>query len=161
MFHHRKPNRLKGYDYSQNGAYFITVCTKNKECLLGNIVGGDAYIAPQIKLSKYGKTAEKYISGIKGIHKYVIMPNHIHMIILLCNEEGTMWASSPTSIPQLIKSFKILVTKETGISLWQRSYYDHIIRDENDYEAIWEYIENNPLKWKNDRFFKGESHDRF
>ena len=82
------------------------------------------------------------------------MPNHIHMIIFICNEEGTMRASSPTqSIPSLIKSFKTLVSKETGVSLWQRSYYDHIIRDESDYEAIWEYIENNPLKWKEDKLY--------
>lgn len=154
-FYNRKQNRLAGYDYSQNGAYFITVCIKDKKCLLGKIVGGDAYIAPKILLSEYGKTVEKYICGIKGLHKYIIMPNHIHMIIFICNEEGTMRASSPTqSIPQLIKSFKTLITKEIGFSVWQRSYYDHIIRDEADYEAIWEYIENNPLKWKEDRFYR-------
>lgn len=154
-FYNRKQNRLAGYDYSQNGAYFITVCIKDKKCLLGKIVGGDAYIAPKILLSEYGKTVEKYICGIKGLHKYIIMPNHIHMIIFICNEEGTMRASSPTqSIPQLIKSFKTLITKEIGFSVWQRSYYDHIIRDDADYEAIWEYIENNPLKWKEDRFYR-------
>lgn len=154
-FYNRKQNRLAGYDYSQNGAYFITVCIKDKKCLLGKIVGGDAYIAPKILLSEYGKTVEKYICGIKGLHKYIIMPNHIHMIIFICNEEGTMRASSPTqSIPQLIKSFKTLITKEIGFSVWQHSYYDHIIRDDADYEAIWEYIENNPLKWKEDRFYR-------
>ncbi len=154
-FYNRKQNRLAGYDYSQNGAYFITVCIKDKKCLLGKIVGGDAYIAPKILLSEYGKTVEKYICGIKGLHKYIIMPNHIHMIIFICNEEGTMRASSPTqSIPQLIKSFKTLITKEIGFSVWQRSYYDHIIRDDADYEAIWGYIENNPLKWKEDRFYR-------
>ena len=154
-FYNRKQNRLAGYDYSQNGAYFITVCIKDKKCLLGKIVGGDAYIAPKILLSEYGKTVEKYICGIKGLHKYIIMPNHIHMIIFICNEEGTMRASSPTqSIPQLIKSFKTLITKEIGFAVWQRSYYDHIIRDDADYEAIWEYIENNPLKWKEDRFYR-------
>ena len=73
-FYDRKRNRLKGYDYSQNGAYFITVCVKDKKCLLGKVVGGDAYIAPKVALSKYGKAAEKYICGIKGLHKYVIMP---------------------------------------------------------------------------------------
>lgn len=154
MFYNRKSNRLKGYDYSQNGAYFVTVCTKNRKNILSRIVGGDAYIAPEISLSSYGKVAEKYLLGIKGLHKYVIMPNHIHMIIFICNEEGTMRASSPTQdIPQLIKSFKILVTKELGVSIWQRSFHDHIIRDDADYEMIWEYIDNNPLKWKEDRFY--------
>lgn len=156
-FYNRKSNRLKGYDYSQNGAYFITVCVKDKKCLLGKVVGGDAGIAPEILLSSHGKTVEKYINGIKGLHKYVIMPNHIHMIVFIENEEGTMKASSLTqSIPQLIRSFKTLVTKELGFSLWQRSYYDHIIRDIPDYEAIWEYIENNPLKWKEDKLYKSE-----
>ncbi len=154
-YYNRKHNRLSGYDYSQNGAYFVTLCVKDKECLLGTVVGGDAYIAPEILLSRYGKIAEKYIVEIKGLHKFVIMPNHIHMIIFICNEEGTMKASSPTqSIPQLIKSFKGLVTKEIGFSLWQRSYHDHIIRDNSDYETIWEYIDNSPLKWKEDRFYR-------
>ena len=100
-------------------------------------------------------TVEKYIIGIKGLHKYVIMPNHIHMIIFITKDNGTMWASSPTqSIPQLIKSFKTLVTKDIGFSIWQRSFYDHIIRDDMDYEAIWEHIDNNPLKWKEDRFYR-------
>lgn len=153
-YYNRKHNRLQGYDYSRNGAYFITICVKDKKCLLGTVVGGDAYIAPEVLLTDCGRVAEKYICSIKGIHKYVIMPNHIHMIIFICNEEGTMRASSPTqSIPSLIKSFKTLVTKETGASLWQRSYYDHVIRDEQDYEAIWEYIENNPLKWKEDKLY--------
>ena len=155
MDYNRKPNRLKGFDYSQGGAYFVTVCTKEKKKILGRIVGGDAYIAPEIRLSEYGKTVEKYVLGIKGLHKYVIMPNHIHMIIFISKDEGTMWASSHTqSLPQLIKSFKILVTKELGFSIWQRSFYDHIIRDDKDYEAIWEYIDNNPLKWKEDRFYQ-------
>ena len=156
-FYNRKSNRLKGYDYSQNGAYFITICVKDKKCLLGTVVGGDAYIAPEILLTRYGKVAEKYINGINGLHKYVIMPNHIHMILIIENDEGTMKASSPTqSIPQLIKSFKGLVTKEIGFPLWQRSYHDHIIRDDSDYEAIWEYIDNNPLKWKEDKLYIDE-----
>ncbi len=162
MDHCRKPNRLKGYDYSQNGAYFITVCTKDKKCTLGRIVGGDAHIAPRTVLSPYGKTVRKYLCRIDGLHKYVIMPNHVHMIIFISDEDGTMWASSPTktSIPQLIKTFKTLVSKEIGHSVWQRSYHDHIIRDDKDYEAIWEYIDNNPLKWKEDKY-NTEIYDRF
>jgi len=78
------------------------------------------------------------------------MPNHIHVIIK--NESGTMWASSPT-VSQKIKSFKILVTKSIGKSVFQRSFYDHIIRDEKDYIRICEYIENNPLKWAEDKYY--------
>lgn len=75
--------------------------------------------------------ADQYVQGIRGIEKYVIMPNHIHMIICEETGDGTMWASSPTQAkPQLIKSFKILVAKKIGFSICQRSYHDHIIRDE-------------------------------
>ena len=85
------------------------------------------------------------------------MPNHIHMIIKIDN--GTMWASSPTqSIPTIVKSFKTLVTKEIGKPIFQRSFYDHIIRGEEDFKEIWEYIDGNPQKWQNDRFYsKGET----
>ena len=86
----RKQNRLKEYDYSQNGYYFITICTADKQKILCNIVGDDAHIVP----TKYGTVVEKFIQSIPGIDKYVIMPNHIHLIIK--NENGTMWASSPT-----------------------------------------------------------------
>ena len=144
----RKPTRLKQFDYSQNGYYFITICTHNRKNLFCNIVGDDAHIVP----SKCGIIVEKYINNIQGIDKYVIMPNHIHLIIK--NENGTMWASSPTqSISQKIKSFKILVTKEFGKNVFQRSFHDHIIRKEKDYLKIWNYIDTNPQKWREDCFY--------
>ena len=96
-------------------------------------------------LSDYGKNAEKYIKSIPGIDKFVIMPDHIHMIIKI---DGTMWASSPTTdISQLIKSFKILVTKSIGFSIFQRQYFDHVIRGPQDYEETWRYIDENPARW--------------
>ncbi|MEG1993811.1 MAG: transposase [Oscillospiraceae bacterium] len=151
----RKPNRLKNYDYSQNCAYFITICVKERHELLCQIVGGDAHIDPCVQLSEYGMVADKYIRGVTGIDKYVIMPNHIHMIICVYGGDGTMRASSPTqSISQLIKSFKILVTKQIGFSLWQRSFHDHIIRSQQEYQKIWEYIDTNPLKWADDCFYE-------
>ena len=147
-FPERKRTRLKGFDYSQNGYYFVTICTKDKEKLLCEIVGDDAHIVP----SPYGIITEKYIKSIVGIDKYVIMPNHIHLIIKIDN--GTMWASSPTkSIPQIVKAFKTLVTKEIGKSIFQRSFHDHIIRGEQDYLKIWNYIDTNPAKWNVDCFY--------
>ncbi len=138
----RKPNRLENYDYSQNGAYFITVCTKNRKRILSNIVGDDAHIVPQ----KYGMVVEKYIRNVPEIEKYVIMPDHIHMIIKINN--GTMWASSPTNrVATIVRSLKTLTTKEIGKPIFQRSYYDHVIRNQEDYNEIWEYIENNPKKY--------------
>ncbi len=144
----RKKLRLKEYDYNTPGAYFITICTIERRNLLSTIVGDDAHIVPL----EYGKIAEKYICSIPGIDRYVIMPNHIHMIIRIGS--GTMWASSPTaSVPQLVRSFKTLVTKEIGERIFQRSFYDHIIRDEADYLKIAAYIEQNPIKWSEDRFY--------
>ena len=80
------------------------------------------------------------------------MPNHIHLIVQI--DGGRTWASAPTkSIPSIVRSLKTLTTKEIGESIFQRSYHDHIIRNEKDYREIWEYIENNPRKWMLDRYY--------
>ena len=154
----RKRTRLEGYDYSTPGVYFITICTNDRKELLSKIiVGDDAHIVLQNNLSEIGMICDKYINNINiryenaTVDKYVIMPNHIHLIIFL---HGTMRASSPTNnIEALIRSFKTMVTKEIGNSIWQRSYHDHIIRDENDYQKIWEYIDTNVAKWEKDCFY--------
>ena len=155
----RKNLRLKGFDYSRPGAYFITVCTKGRKQLLGSVVGGDAHIAPYTKLSATGNVVQKYLSSIPGIGAYVIMPNHVHMIIHISSSDllqGPMWASAPTeaSIPSLVRSWKVLVSKELGESIWQRSYYDHVIRDDQDYAIKVQYIEENPAKWFYDDYFR-------
>ena len=144
----RKQNRLGNYNYSQNGAYFITICTHERRKILSEIVGDDAHIVPK----PYGVTVEKYLRNVPEIEKYVIMPDHIHMIIRL--DDGSMWASTPTGIkPQhnrvsnIVRSIKVLVAKEVGCSIFQRSYYDHVIRNQQDYDEIWQYIDNNPRKW--------------
>ena len=159
----RKPNRIRHYDYSQNGAYFITVCTQDRRKILSDIVGVDAHIVPK----PYGRIVEKYIRNVPEIETYVIMPDHIHMIIRL--DDGSMWASTPTnatnndhpgtnthihpkqSISSIVRSIKTLTSKEIGESIFQRSYYDHVIRNQADYDEIWQYIENNPKKWALDR----------
>ena len=162
----RKRNRLINYDYSQQGLYFITLCSEGKKNVFGSLafdstpspitVGGDAHIDPPIlgfneyiRLSEHGKIADKYIRTIPGIDCYCIMPNHIHMIINLYRQSSLCTTASSGNIPQLIKSFKTLVTKEIGYSIWQRSYYDHIIRNYNDYQTRFNYIENNALNWIN------------
>ena len=140
----RKINRIPDYDYNQNGAYFITICTQDRKPILSTIVGDDAHIVPK----PYGQIAEKYIRNVPEIEKYVIMPDHIHMIIRLDN--GSMWASTPTRtnrVASIVRSIKTLTTKEIGKAIFQRSYYDHVIRNQQDYNEIWEYIEYNPRKW--------------
>ncbi len=121
------------------------------------IVGDDAYIVPKNNLSECGLICKKYIENINikynnvTVDKYVIMPNHIHLIIVL---NGTMRASSPTvNIENIVRSFKIMVTKTIGVSIWQRSYHDHIIRGDEDYRKIWKYIDTNVLKWEQDCFY--------
>ena len=154
----RKPTRLKNYDYSSNGAYFITLCTHNKQKILGNIVGDGAHDVPKIILSNQGKIVEKYILSTNNISKlvvdkYVIMPNHIHLILIVQN--GTSKAPSPTNnlISHSISTLKRFVTKDVGYNIFQRSFHDHIIRDENDYLKILNYIDTNPQKWRDDCFY--------
>ena len=121
------------------------------------IVGDDALIVPKNNLSEIGMICDKYINNINNVYeniavdKYVIMLNHIHLIIIL---NGMMRASSPTkNIQNVIRSFKTMVTRETGYSIWQRSYHDHIIRGNDDYKKIWEYIDTNVIRWEKDCFY--------
>lgn len=145
----RKRIRLPNYDYSTNGAYFITICTESRKRILSNItVGQDAHILPKIELTDIGKTVDKHIKLIPEIDSYVIMPNHIHLIILKNkNPNGKMWASCPTTVSSDIRSFKTVVTKQLGFSIFQPRFFDHIIRNEQDYIAHLQYINENPQKW--------------
>ena len=143
----RKNIRLKEYDYSSNGAYFITICTKDMKCLLSRItVGHDAHIVPKTELTNYGKIVEKHLKLITGINHFVIMPNHIHLIIVK-DTDGTMRASCLTTVSSDIRSFKTVVTKEIEKSIWQPRFHDHIIRDDYDYMEHVQYIDENPKKW--------------
>ncbi len=152
----RKHPRLKGYDYSQNGCYFVTICVKDKKHLLGTVsVGRDAYIPPQVLLSETGRVVDKYIRNIDCVYEnvtvenYVIMPNHVHLLILFYEEpcnNGGMRAPRPT-LHTVVRSLKTMVTREIGYSVWQNSFYDRVIDSVEGYEEVWEYIEENPFKW--------------
>ena len=152
----RKKNRLEGYDYGRAGYYFVTICTENREHFFGMIVGGDVLIAPRIELSPIGKIVEDTIAIIPTADKYVIMPNHIHIIFRIPPQgDGPMGTSAPTkSIPMVVRFLKRNVTMACGFSVWQRGYHDHIIRNDADYQRIWEYIDNNPAKWREDCYYK-------
>ncbi|MDR1668790.1 MAG: transposase [Oscillospiraceae bacterium] len=156
----RKATRLKTHDYSEAGYYFITMCVKDKHEMLGTVVGSDDLGAPLIRLSEYGAIAAEYISQIEfhydvSVDKYVIMPNHIHMLIQIKN--GVPGSSRPTMlIPAIIAALKKMVTKRIGFDMWQGSYHDHIIRNETEYQRIWKYIDENPLNWKEDCYFNAQ-----
>ena len=165
----RKKNRLNQYDYSQNGGYFLTICTKDRRCILSTIVGGGVLDAPLIRLSEYGSVVDRQIREMNDHYpdiqteKYVIMPNHVHLIVRISRDwysaqSGPSGTPAPTNavIPAYISTLKRLCNRRIGGNIWQRSYHDHIIRTESDYEMIWEYIDSNPAGWQQDCFYTEE-----
>ena len=156
----RKPTRLKNYNYSSIGIYFITICSKNKKHMFSTIVGDGVLDVPKVVLSKYGKVIDEQIGAMNNhydhiyIDNYVIMPNHIHMLINVC-AYGTSRTPPPTNdtIPMFVSTFKRFVNKQTSEDLFQRSYFDHIIRNEEDYLTHYNYIQINPTKWTDDELY--------
>ena len=160
----RKHTRLKNYDYSTTGAYFVTICTQDRKCFLSHIVGRGFTPAEigEIKYTKYGEIAkeqllllEKRYSCLR-IDQYVIMPNHIHILFLLDKE--TAGASPCPTIMDIVCAYKSLTTrkcKKAGFTdkLFQNSFYEHIIRNTNDYEEICKYISDNPSSWVFDELY--------
>jgi len=155
----RKNIRLSGYDYSAEGYYFITLCVKDKHEMLGKVVGDAPLRVPYCELSEHGIFVDDQIQKTNRVYphvsidKYIIMPNHIHMIFVI--KDGTRGGASPTkaTLPQIVQSIKSMTTKQFGFNMWQRSYYDHIIRNEADYLRIWQYIDENPARWAVDDYF--------
>jgi len=182
--HHRRSIRLKGYDYAQAGAYFVTICTRERACLFGEVVDGE------MRLNDAGRMVERCWLDIPRhfphveLDAFVIMPNHIHGIIVITSDPdvgarhvearhvGARHAVPlqmaphaeqfgkpvPGSLPTIVRSFKSAATKRIniwrgtpGASVWQRNYYEHILRDEASWERVREYIANNPLQWAVDR----------
>ena len=144
----RKSPRIRGFDYSNPNYYFVTICSHEKECIFGN---------PGC-LNYNGKAAELCLQKIQDIYpwilvdKYVVMPNHVH-VILIVNE-----TDKNIPITSIVGQYKMAVTKmvrklEPDKIVWQRSFHDHVIRSQKSYEKIWCYIEDNPRKWEEDCFY--------
>ena len=144
----RKSPRIPGYDYCATNFYFITICTCNKQCIFGD----------PGELNWMGKCAEEYLRKITELHpnirldKYVVMPNHVHAILDVQNQEQN------TDLVVIIGQYKSAVTKKVRekkpeFDVWQRSFHDHVIRNQKTYEKIWMYIEDNPRKWEEDCFY--------
>lgn len=154
----RKRNRLLGYDYSQSGAYFITICIKDRHEILGKIVG-ENYVRPHdlpsLVPSDIGLLVIKETENLATIYPhvtldcYVVMPNHVHLIVVIDSDGRTEFA--PT-MSRIIKQWKGVISKQIGFSPWQKSFHDHIIRNTEDYFRISEYIRNNPARWDQDCF---------
>lgn len=159
----RKRIRLEHYDYGAPGAYFVTICTHEKRCILSHIAVGEGLAPPEIHLTSIGKCVEEQIRALPQryptirIDNYVMMPNHIHLIVTL--HEGSGGASPSPTLCDVVRVIKSLTARlSRGIlgelPLWQRSYHEHVIRSEDDYRQIWEYIEDNPFRWAEDRYYK-------
>ncbi len=193
--HHRRSIRLQGYDYSQAGAYFITICTKNLECMFGDIVDGKMVLNHAgVMIQTVWDEIPFYYAGI-GVDEFTVMPNHMHGIIIIVgatpcgcpvssprgcpgvgqeNGPGQAQGPAPTgntgtlSLGDMVHRFKTMTTKRyaDGVKqsgwqsfpgkLWQRNYWEHIIRNEMELSRIRQYIHNNPTQWEFDRLNLGE-----
>ena len=139
----RKSPRIPGYDYSSANYYFVTICTHEKKCCLYS----------HGVLNHFGQAAKEcmeeipaHFSGVR-IDKHVVMPNHIHAIVVIeqsCN----------ATLSTIVGQYKSAVSKQLAVAhLWQRSFHDHVIRNQVSYEKIWNYIDTNPIRWKDDCFY--------
>ena len=167
---HRRSIRLKEYDYTQPGAYFVTIVAGERLCIFGEIVGGD------VQLSQMGEIAckewERLPHRFKHLRldEFIVMPNHVHGIIVLdgLSDVGAGLRPAPTivnryGLPEIIRAFKAFSSRRInelrgtpGTQIWQRNYYEHVIRNEYDLSEIREYIVRNPMKWD----FDTENPDR-
>jgi len=170
--HHRSSIRLKEYDYSEAGAYFVTICIKGRECLFGNIVDGEMRVnnAGRVVRDVWHKIPEHFPHA--DIDEFVVMPNHFHGIIVIVgaqfiapfdcdainkNEKQGVMNHAPTTIGAIVRAFKARCThainqirNTPGHHVWQRNYYEHIIRSEEEIDRIRQYIIDNPVRWEYD-----------
>lgn len=145
----RKSPRLTGFDYSSENSYFVTICTKSKKCLFGTVD----------HLNIYGQIAENGLRKIPNknkeikLDKYIIMPNHIHAIITIGCNRAIRDVEEHENLSMIVGLYKSGVSREIhkfspGLEIWQKSFYDHIIRNESAYYEICRYIDENPVRWK-------------
>ena len=155
----RKTVRLRDYDYNTPGFYFITLCTHNKEKLLCEITDESNWNTVQIHYTPYGQIAIKQLQDMREFYndiyleKYVVMPNHIHLLLQVKNMGNTPNSMQNSRLSQFVGTFKRFCNRQYGRNIWQSRSYDHVIRGDEDYRTIWEYIDNNARKWKDDQFW--------
>ena len=157
----RRNIRLSEYDYNSPGAYFLTICVENRKCLLSRIVGTGLLDSPSVELLPYGQIAAKYINQLNdfyehlSVESYVIMPNHIHILLrILEGPSGTPVPTSQNSIvSRFVSTLKRFCNKEYGKNIWQARSYDHVIRDQADFDQHLQYIYENPFGWTKDELF--------
>ncbi len=165
----RKTVRLQRYDYSTPGTYFVTICTHDRKCFLSDVSEGAIHESPGTRLTDAGRCVQNAIGTLPArfpnltLDKYVIMPNHIHLLLSIADEraihESPLRQERKRSLlGQIVGYLKMNSSKQIHsfapeLQVWQRSYYEHVIRGEEDYREIWEYIDSNPAKWAEDRYY--------
>ncbi|MBQ2758400.1 MAG: transposase [Clostridia bacterium] len=162
----RKHMRYKNYDYTTDGYYFLTVCVKDRQKILSEIIYDNSENKAIVCLTEIGKIAERYLLNIQELYdditveQYVIMPDHIHMFIGISNwNEKTQSISAGgtadgkrANISNIVRAFKILVSKEIGYSVWQKSFFDVIVTNPKWFDNVVEYIEDNPQRWYENKY---------
>ena len=159
MIAKRKRLRIKDFDYSSQNYYFVTICTDKRTCVFGDIDSlNDIGKIVDIELQK----VSEHFPNVK-IDKYVVMPNHIHAIIVIGCEERTVGnglelSEKTPTLSQIIGLYKSGVSRQVhkvypDLKLWQKSFYDHVIRNEKEYQEIWKYIDENPVRWCDDEYY--------
>ena len=154
----RKTNRLTEYDYSIPNAYFITICTHDRKNLFWTDVGAIIDRPENVPLTKLGIITRQSIKEIPehypmmSVDHFVIMPNHVHLLLQINADADGRSMIAPT-ISTVVRLMKGTVSKQARIPVWQKGFYDHVIRNDADYQEIWNYIEGNPEKWAEDRFY--------
>ena len=166
LFPKRKNTRLTEFDYNTDGAYFITVCTHDRKSTLARVVGA-IHESPETKLTEYGKILDEVINNIPShlsvtVDRYVIMPNHFHVMLIVHDTRAIRESplrSNRSVISKTMGYIKMNTSKiihqryNTNEPLWQRGFYDHIIRNQEDFEKHIDYICNNPIKWEFDKLY--------
>lgn len=170
----RKRTRLQHHDYNKPGYYFLTLCTKGRRCILSDIVEKQTdmvthlsteelwKIGADVALKRYGRIVDKYINQIDDYYKnisvvkYVIMPNHVHLIVQILRTEETEAViripARGSIISRFISTLKRFCNKEIGNNIWQYRSFDHVVRNKYDLDNIYGYIVSNPARWLYDRF---------
>ena len=158
----RKPTRLPKFDYSSPGVYFLTLCTKERQCILGRVLDRPTEAdLPVLRLSPLGQLVSRQIQAMNDLYEsvsvdhFVVMPNHVHLLLVVLNE-GKASSAANATVPRFISTLKRFSNQQAGMDLWQRSYHDHVVRSERDYLRIWQYIDSNTEKWKTDCFYQAD-----
>ena len=172
LIHHRRSIRLPGYDYAQVGFYFVTVCSQGQQPLFGQVVEAHVELNEfgHVVSDSWGWLAENY--PFVELDEWVVMPNHLHGIMVITNgcRGGSRTAPTTASnlgtirkpLGRLIGAFKTVSTKKInqmrgapGTAIWQRNYYEHVVRGDESLQDIREYIVNNPANWEFDELYNG------